>query len=244
MDLVDLWYKYINRFINSDILIEKLKTIDLSKYEQEERKQIKALIQQIQHIKIEVINELDEIENERLAKIDNMIKKLGENTGDEKIDNFRENLYKARKERKDGGKLYETVLSLLGHHALVNEYAHRMNAKETLELITQYISVPCPPKLMQEDFNDLVQVGIEEDAREALWRLAVNYHRKNINFNVIEDYFIEKRDAYYLVELLCAVEEDLDKEKLINKVMDTKDKWFIDAVLEKGKKYGVIEGET
>ena len=47
-----------------------------------------------------------------------------------------------------------------------------------------------------------------------------------------------------MVELLCAVEEDLDKEKLINKVMDTRDKWFIDAVLEKGKKYGVIEGET
>lgn len=171
-----------------------------------------------------------------------MIKTFEESTNDTKIEKLLEELYREKKKVKDGGKLYENVLSLLSHHTLVNQYIEKMTAKEMLELITQYIAVPYPPKLAQDTFNDLVQVGVEEDNREALWRLAVHY-QGGMDFTLIEDYFIEKRDVYYLVELICSVGEYLDKEKLLEKVKATKEKTFIAAVLEKGKKYGVIEDE-
>ena len=62
---------------------------------------------------------------------------------------------------------------------------------ELLEFIAQYIQVPYPPQLTQEEFESLVQVGIEQDKREWLWRLAFNYEKSNINFDSIVDYFIE-----------------------------------------------------
>lgn len=47
MDLVDLMYRYINKFINSDELFESLKNIDLDKYNEEEKLTIKKLISKI-----------------------------------------------------------------------------------------------------------------------------------------------------------------------------------------------------
>ena len=118
-----------------------------------------------------------------------------------------------------------------------------MNDLELLEFITQYISVPMPPILIQDEFDDLARIGIERDMREALWRLAFNYHHKEIDFTLIEDYFILKRDDYYLTELISAVEEDLDKDKLINKIIDTLDKDFIYQVAQTGYQIGIFSDE-
>ncbi len=243
MNLVNLWYKYRNRFLNSNELLEQLEMIDLSAYKKSEIYEIKKLVEDIKFIKETTENELDEIEVERLKKLDCMIKTFEEGTNDTKIEKLLEELYREKKKVKDGGKLYETVLSLLSHHTLVNQYVEKMTAKETLELITQYIDVPYPLKLTQDTFNDLVQVGVDEDNREALWRLAVHY-QGSMDFTLIEDYFIEKRDVYYLVELICSVGEYLDKEKLLEKVKATKDTTFIASVLEKGKEYGAIADEV
>lgn len=114
-----------------------------------------------------------------------------------------------------------------------------MNDYELLEFIAQYISVPIPPQIDQEKFNDLVKVGIKNNEREWLWRLAFNYNRKNKDFSLIEDYFIEKKDSYYLTELISAVREDLDMKKLKEKVLATKDKKFITSVKKTLKDYEI-----
>ena len=44
---------------------------------------------------------------------------------------------------------------------------------------------------------------------------------------MIENYFIEKRDDYYLSELIYAVQDDLNMDELIDKAINTKDKNFI-----------------
>jgi len=64
-----------------------------------------------------------------------------------------------------------------------------------------------------------------------------------MDFSRIEDYFIEKRDDYYLIELISAVEEDLDMDKLIEKVMATKDKQFINICGSKAKRFGLFTDE-
>ena len=66
MDLVSLMYKYINRFINSDELLESLEELDLNNFTDEEKASIKKLIDDIKSIKDKIPNEVDEIEKNRI----------------------------------------------------------------------------------------------------------------------------------------------------------------------------------
>lgn len=247
MDLVSLMYKYINRFINSDELLESLEELDLNNFTDEEKVSIKKLIDDIKSIKDKIPNEVDEIEKNRLEineKYVNGIDKILQNNTlenklKEKFLKIREGLLEDKKKVKDGGKLYESLFTLLADNDLINYYCDLLNDYELLEFIAQYISVPMPPQISQEKFEKIVKVGIENDEREWLWRLAFNYNEKNKDFSLIEDYFIEKRDDYYLTELISAVPEDLDMKKLMKKVMATKDKIFIDKVKSTLKDYEI-----
>lgn len=247
MDLVSLMYKYINRFINSDELLESLEELDLNNFTDEEKASIKKLIDDIKSIKDKIPNEVDEIEKNRLEineKYVNGIDKILQNNTlenklKEKFLKIREGLLEDKKKVKDGGKLYESLFTLLADNDLINYYCDLLNDYELLEFIAQYISVPMPPQIDQEKFNDLVKVGIENDEREWLWRLAFNYNEKNKDFSLIEDYFIEKRDDYYLTELISAVRDDLNMKKLKKKVIATKDKKFINKVKSTLKDYEI-----
>ena len=247
MDLVSLIYKYINRFINSDELLESLEELDLNNFTDEEKVSIKKLIDDIKSIKDKIPNEVDEIEKNRLEineKYVNGIDKILQNNTlenklKEKFLKIREGLLEDKKKVKDGGKLYESLFTLLADNELINYYCDLLNYYELLEFIAQYISVPMPPQISQEKFDKIVKVGIENDEREWLWRLAFNYNEKNKDFSLIEDYFIEKRDDYYLTELISAVREDLNMKKLKKKVIATKDKKFINKVKSTLKDYEI-----
>lgn len=247
MDLVSLMYKYINRFINSDELLESLEELDLNNFTDEEKASIKKLIDDIKSIKDKIPNEVDEIEKNRLEineKYVNGIDKILQNNTlenklKEKFLKIREGLLEDKKKVKDGGKLYESLFTLLADNDLINYYCDLLNDYELLEFIAQYISVPMPPQISQEKFDKIVKVGIENDEREWLWRLAFNYNEKNKDFSLIEDYFIEKRDDYYLTELISAVRDDLNMKKLKKKVIATKDKKFINKVKSTLKDYEI-----
>lgn len=247
MNLVTLMYKYINRFINSDELLESLEELDLNNFSKEEKISINKLIDDIKIIKDKTANEIDEIEKNRLETIERIVSNINiilesdnlEKDLREKIEHRKEYLLEDKKKVKDGGKLYESIYILLADNKLINHYWESINDYELLEFIAQYISVPVPPQIDQEKFNDLVEVGIENDEREWLWRLAFNYNRKNKDFSIIEDYFIEKKDSYYLTELISAVREDLDMKKLKEKVLATKDKKFITSVKKTLKDYEI-----
>ena len=164
------------------------------------------------------------------VKIDNLLDKFKEvNTSDKELKEFIEkqynNLLKEKEKIKDGGKLYTKITDLLTNNSVINKSASKMNDKELLTFITRYILVPLPPPIKQEDFNDLVKVGIKEDNREALWRLAVNYNKK-MDFTLIEDYFIDKRDSYYLIELISAT-DSVNLDNIVSKVVATNDREFM-----------------
>lgn len=247
MNLVTLMYKYINRFINSDELLESLEELDLNNFSKEEKISINKLIDDIKIIKDKTANEIDEIEKNRLETIERIVSNINiilesdnlEKDLREKIEHRKEYLLEDKKKVKDGGKLYESIYILLADNKLINHFWDLMNDYELLEFIAQYISVPIPPQIDQEKFNDLVKVGIKNNEREWLWRLAFNYNRKNKDFSLIEDYFIEKKDSYYLTELISAVREDLDMKKLKEKVLSTKDKKFITSVKKTLKDYEI-----
>lgn len=239
--------KYINRFINSDELLESLEELDLNNFFKEEKISINKLIDDIKIIKDKTANEIDEIEKNRLETIERIVSNINiilesdnlEKDLREKIEHRKEYLLEDKKKVKDGGKLYESIYILLADNKLINHYWESINDYELLEFIAQYISVPIPPQIDQEKFNDLVKVGIKNNEREWLWRLAFNYNRKNKDFSLIEDFFIEKKDSYYLTELISAVREDLDMKKLKEKVLATKDKKFITSVKKTLKDYEI-----
>lgn len=247
MNLVTLMYKYISRFINSDELLESLEELDLKIFSKEEKISINKLIDDIKTIKDKTANEIDEIEKNRLETIERIVSNINiilesdnlEKDLREKIEHRKEYLLEDKKKVKDGGKLYESIYILLADNKLINHYWNLMNDYELLEFIAQYISVPIPPQIDQEKFNDLVKVGIKNNEREWLWRLAFNYNRKNKDLSLLEDYFIEKKDSYYLTELISAVREDLDMKKLKEKVLATKDKKFITSVKKTLKDYEI-----
>ena len=247
MNLVTLMYKYINRFINSDELLESLEELDLNNFSKEEKISINKLIDDIKTIKDKTANEIDEIEKNRLETIERIVSNINiilesdnlEKDLREKIEHRKEYLLEDKKKVKDGGKLYESIYILLTDNKLINHFWDLKNDYELSEFIAQYISVPIPPQIDQEKFNDLVKVGIKNNEREWLWRLAFNYNRKNKDFSIIEDYFIEKKDSYYLTELISAIPEDLDMKKLKEKVLATKDKKFITSVKKTLKDYEI-----
>ena len=234
MDLVHLMYRYINRFINSTELLEELLHLNLDSYPLDEKKQVQKLILDIQNINNKISNEVDELEMKRLLKLDKLLDLFDEVKLDYLDDEekklflkMQKSLFDDKNKDKDSGLLYETVFHLLTNHELICKYARQMNDLELLDFITQYISVPFPPVLTQNDFNELVKVGIKYDEREKLWRLAFNYGSKGMDFSLIEDYFLLKKDAYYLIELISAVSENLNMENLICKLIDLGDKEFL-----------------
>lgn len=228
MELVNLMYRYVNRFINSNELIKELKKIDISNYQDKEV--INKLIKDIEEVREKTPNEIDKVEKKRLEQIDNLLDKFKEvNTSDEQAKEFIEkqynNLLKDKERVRDGGKLYTKIVNLLTSNSVINKSASKMSDKELLTFITRYISVPLPPPIKQEDFNNLVKIGIKEDNREALWRLAVNYDKK-MDFTLIENYFIDKRDSYYLIELISAT-DNVNLDNLVSKVVATNDREFM-----------------
>lgn len=250
MDLVNVVYRYINKFINSEKLVKQLKKINSEEYSKQEKAIIERLILDIQDIRENIPNEIDEIEKRRIENINKMLKMFEaskektETDKDLEFINERYNqLVKEKEITKDGGKLYNEIVKMLTNNTLYIDYAKKMTTMELLEFITQYISVPLPPQITQDTFDDLVKAGIKEDKREALWRLAVNYNHKNKDFSKIEDYFIQVRDAWYLIELMSAVGEDLNIDKLIDTIALTNDKKFIKEVIEKGNDIYIFEEE-
>lgn len=251
MDLVNIIYCYVNRFINSDELISLLKNIDKNNFSNKENKEIVKLIEDVKEIVLNISIELDEFEIRRIKTLNRILTNLekiianNDNNADT-IEFARKQYDKLKKDKekiRDSGPKYEKLYKLLINNSVYLKYFEKMSDLEFLEFITHFIQTPFPPKINQELFDDLVRVGIKQDKREALWRLAVNYNGKGKDFTNIENYFIEKKDDYYLIELISVVKEDLNIEELIKKVINTNDKKFMINCYNRAKKLSLFTDE-
>ena len=109
-----------------------------------------------------------------------------------------------------------------------------MNNQDLMLLITYYIFAPMIPMIDQETFNDLVNSAIQYDyPLEKVWRLAMNYDSRyyNYNYDLIDEFFVNSKDSYYLAEYISGVIQ-VNKEKIVNMIIQTKDKEFIKALLK------------
>ena len=184
-------YKYINKLINKDILINEIKIFLNSKVGKKYKKDLNIL--------------LENIENK-----DKSLEELIVNNKNE----------------------YERIVDLTIHNKTYIDIAKNMSALELMLLITSYISVPVTPKIDQDGFNDLVNVAKNYDnALENIWRLGMNYDRKGYNFDLLDNFFVDSKNVYYLGEYISGILQ-INQEKIVNTIVKTKDEGFIKQILE------------
>ena len=252
MDTVKLMYLYRNKYINSDELLEELENLDFSNFSSNEIKQIHQIVCDIKKIKDTIPNEVDEYEKRRMKSIDRTIESLEkmkkknnfDNVVKEKLKKYDKQLHQAKKQKREGGKLYETILKLLMENTIIKANLKKMSDEDLLAFITDYISVPNPLPITKEKFNTLAHIAMKQDDREALWRLAFNYNCQQMDMEIIENYFIEKRDHYYLAELVCACREDISVKRVIDKVLATQDDTFIQKAYQSAIKAGILDKDN
>lgn len=184
-------YKYINKLINKDILINEIKIFLNSKVGKKYKKDLNIL--------------LDNIENK-----DKSLEELIINNENE----------------------YERIFDLTIHNKTYIDIAKNMSALELMLLITSYIFVPFTPNIDQDGFNDLVNVAKNYDnSLENIWRLGMNYDRKGYNFDLLDNFFVDSKNVYYLGEYISLIHQ-INQEKIVNTIVKTKDKRFIKQILE------------
>ena len=184
-------YKYINKLINKDILINEIKIFLNSKGGKKYKKDLNIL--------------LDNIENK-----DKYLKESIINNENE----------------------YERIFDLTTHNKTYIDIAKNMSALELMLLITSYIFVPFTPNIDQDGFNDLINVAKNYDnALENIWRLGMNYDRKGYNFDLLDNFFVNSKNVYYLGEYISLIHQ-INQEKIVDTIVKTKDKGFIKQILE------------
>lgn len=223
-EFLTICYQAFNRFITAEEFIEMLSNMNKDSLSKQEREKIDQLLNEIKTISSNIQNEEDEYvikRKESIKKHIDILETIPRNKENEEFLNKRlQDLTDDYHRPMDSYKRWHTITECIEKNDYYNACFHQLSKYELLEFIAQYIQVPYPPQLTQEEFESLVQVGIEQDKREWLWRLAFNYEKSNINFDSIVDYFIEKKDGYYLAELVCAIGECLDIDAMIDKIND------------------------
>lgn len=236
MDFLDIVYKYRNRFINSEELVNKIENINKDNLDKDDLVSLDNILVDVKNIIKNTKITLDEVEINKRKEIQKNIKVLedvlnnSKNKDEMTIKFIKENLSSLKEEEnivRDSGNRYEEIKKYLENSKLFKKYYDNISDNDLLNLITHYITVPNPFKLSSEKLNDLIDLGIKIDSMEKLLRLAFSYGVSGLDTSKIVDYFINKRDDYYLIELICAIEVNLDVDKIMNKVLDTNDDKFI-----------------
>ena len=223
-ELLNICYKFFNRFITADILIEQLSNIDKTNLSKNDIDETNKIISDIKRIANDIPNKVDEYVIKKKENIKSLINKIDQISKDDNNRDFlNEQLDSLKRDydRKiDSHERWFAITDYINKNDYFIRTIESLTDYEFLEFIAQNIQAPFPPKLTQEEFDKLVKVGIENDEREWLWRLAFNYEGRKINFDNIVDYFINKKDGYYLSELISAVGECLNIDSIIDKIND------------------------
>ena len=153
-------------------------------------------------------------------------------------------VYEKSKYKKKINSLYEEIsnsngnissfkknMDLLTSNELNKKFASSMTNKDVMLLITKHIYSSCVPKIDQNMFNDLVKEAINsEHPFENVWRLGMNYDGRGFNFDLLDDFFVNSNDSWYLEEYVSGVEQ-VSHEKIAMMLIKKNDKEFIKEFL-------------
>ena len=127
---------------------------------------------------------------------------------------------------------HDRIFNLLVNNKTYLDITKNMSDLELMLLITCYIWVPHIPKIDQDAFNNLINVAKTYDnALEKIWRLGMNFDYKGYDYNLLDDFFVDAKDSWYLNEYISGVNQ-VNQESIVNKIIATDDKDFIEQILK------------
>lgn len=239
MDLVKVYYGYLNRCFDSKVLIDELMKLGFM----DEANNIKTLKEQYN-------NEIDEKEKEKQKNVDRLkglYNRFLESDADdglkEKITlKFQKFLEEESIPRDSGSRYKEIVNYLKRSKAFIDSY-NNLNTKELLEVVSMYIKADEVFCISKKKFNELVDYAILKNDLESLWRLAFNYSEYDMDFKKLVDYYFNIKDAYYLTELIHVLGDKLDLKDILKKVKSSKNAKFKDEFYDYMCNMGFYEDE-
>lgn len=93
--------------------------------------------------------------------------------------------------------------------------------------------------LTKRELDNLVDSYIKEESYEKLWRLILKYSNSILDFTKIIDFYIEKKNSYYLIETIYCLGQKCDIKRIYDSVKKTNDKSFIRNFQEELMTYSV-----
>ena len=221
MEFLNLCYKYANKLITANELVDSLEKMKLKDFSKEDKKELKSLINSIKSI-------IKKGNDEYIDHDKNIIKDLvNDLVGDsidyndileESINNLKIELDKSN----ESYKIWSEITELINGSEIFNKYFESLDNYELLKFITQYKYVSMPPFINQYEFDDIAQAGILKDEREMLYILALNYEHRRINIDKIIKYFIDVNEGDYLSDLISLMGDSLDIDSIFNSIDDNK----------------------
>ena len=215
IELLNVCYKFFNRFILSNDLVDILDNMD--------DKEVKKIVKGIKKIIKDIPDEEDEQVINEKEKIKKLIERFEEIQKNDNSDFIAEELEKLKKDydrKRDSYKRWNEICKYITSNDYFNECFDNLSREELLEFLCQYIKAPMPPNLTEEEFSDLINLAIEKDKREYLWRLGFNYSMSGLDLNPIMDYFVKVKDGYYIAESICAFSDAIDIDRLVDNIND------------------------
>jgi len=223
MEFQKICKEYLNRYINSAELLNRLKELNLSGLSEANMTSLNALVISIESIVNETSDETDELvkteirkNKENISTIETIVKKNKEVPQDllDYLARQKEELEKPR----DNFERWGMICDAITQNKYYQESFAALTDADLLSLIAQDIKAPRPIQIDAEKFNRLVDAGIAGDQRESLWRLALNYAEQDFDFQRIVDFYFEKNDLWYLTELISAIGEKLNIQNILDRL--------------------------
>lgn len=182
-------FDYMNETIDTETLIQELKTFIKVRSGKKYERQISEIIKKIESPSLE----------DMILESDNEFKRVGK---------------------------------ILIEDPLYCELESSMSALDMLLMITYQLFCPSPFKVSQEFFDEMVQAAIdyEEATSENIWRLGLSYDGRGYDYDSLDSYFVNKKDSYFLAEYISGIEQ-VDQVKIVDMVLKTDDKKFIEKLL-------------
>lgn len=165
-----------------------------------------------------IVVELEKLDN----KADDVLKLIDE-------------IKKTNNKYKKDSKKSKIIMKLFLENKTYNTLASNINNKDLANMVVSIVNPKCLPYLKEEEFKDILNELFLENDKDKIWKFIFNYREFNYDLSMYEDYLIKSLDTYFINEYIDTLKDYINKDKLIIKISNTKNKKFINKLIDENK---------